>query len=281
MNALAVPVESSRWLFEEIDWLVVRPGEAERTFAAIDPPRVSRVIAAVDGRAPSAGVLGWATRVAGVSDAPAVVATVVGPAAGITMQEAHDLQARAPAGWVRLVTHGDAVSQMIHVAQPGDLVVVGTRERPALGRLLLGSVGDAVRVHSPAHLLIARGEPPPSRVLAPVDGSWLSKGAAAVAMRIASAFGAPLDVLYALPTDAASDSPPTEFTSRPPGSDGPAIRFRRVRGSPASVIVDAAQQGTLVVMGAFGAGRLGGAMSGGTSAKVAHEAAGSVLILKT
>lgn len=73
-----------------------------------------------------------------------------------------------------------------------DLIVVGSRGRGPVGRLVLGSVSEGVAHHAHVPVLVVRGESswPPERVVIGDDGSEAARGAGDLAARIGKIFGA-------------------------------------------------------------------------------------------
>jgi nucleotide-binding universal stress UspA family protein len=88
--------------------------------------------------------------------------------------------------------HGPPVEALLDLCEelePG-LVVVGSRGRGPVGRLLLGSVAEGVAHHVRFPVLVARGgEWPPERVVAGDDGSGDAGRAAGLALGIGDLYG--------------------------------------------------------------------------------------------
>lgn len=267
----------------------------------------ARIVVALDGSPASRHALAWARDVARLTSAEVVPVGVVVPpyvegAAGLgggggwayanlldaerdrvgdMVRDASDALAGEGIASHALVSVGPPAERIAHAArrEKADLVVVGSHGRGPLGRLLLGSVADAVKTHVACDVLIARTPPRSGEVLAAVDGSRPSAIAAATASRIAAAWRARLTVLHVV--DRLS-SPPfsREGLILPPGAA--AVTYVTSTGNPAERIVAYAREHavSLVAMGSRGLGNVGGALVGSVSNRVAHESAASVLLVK-
>jgi len=105
---------------------------------------------------------------------------------------------------IRSVRRGDsAAPEIITYCQEHDIdvVVMGTRGRSGVGRLLLGSVAERVVREAPCPVLTVPARAPGqavSRVLAAVDFSPHSRTTLEHAIAMADHYGAPLDVLHVL-----------------------------------------------------------------------------------
>lgn len=106
---------------------------------------------------------------------------------------------------VRTMRSGHPVARQIlrHAAQiEADLIVMGTHGRRGLRRLFQGSVATQVLHRSPCDVLIVRqglATTPPEatyQILVPVDVSKPSTEAVALGRRLASSYGANLQLLY-------------------------------------------------------------------------------------
>lgn len=173
--------------------------------------------------------------------------------------------------------------------EDADLIIVGAPTRSALDRFLIGNVADGVKNHAGTNVLLAKAAPTPGDVLCPVDGSPMSKRAAALALRIARAWGSTLHVLHVL-QPAPDASPGTDAqTLRAlqteldlPWGDLPRVDFRLLMGDPADEIEqDADRTGArLIVMGNRGLGGLRSLVTGSVTNHVAHHVAQSLLLVK-
>ncbi|WP_310527244.1 universal stress protein [Nocardioides sp.] len=163
------------------------------------------VVVGVDGSASSHTALGWAVDQAVAEKRPL---TLVCAAASLESRDGQTTMEEAQAEVARRAD-GLAVHQLLIVADPREallqlsrqaaLVVVGSRGRGPVRRLLLGSVGVAVTRHASCPVVVVRpGNPGLVRngVLVGVDGSEMSLGVLEFAFRHASLHGLPLTVLH-------------------------------------------------------------------------------------
>jgi nucleotide-binding universal stress UspA family protein len=108
---------------------------------------------------------------------------------------------------------GPPWERIIELAEPDDLIVMGTHGRTGLTRLLLGSVAEKVVRHAPCSVLVTRpdGEARPFRhLLVPVDFSEYSQRALEEAGDLASRTGARVTLMHVI------ELPPI-FRGSPPG----------------------------------------------------------------
>jgi nucleotide-binding universal stress UspA family protein len=100
---------------------------------------------------------------------------------------------------------GRADAEIVHLAEEVEagMILVGSRGRGPLRRLVMGSVSNSVVHHAHCPVLVVRGEArwqyEPGRVLLAVDGSEEAAAAGRVAAEICSGLGAELHVAYAQP----------------------------------------------------------------------------------
>lgn len=102
------------------------------------------------------------------------------------------------------------------LADPFDLVVIGTHGRTGLARILLGSVAEKVVRHAPCSVLVARpdGEPRPfTHVLCPVDFSDAARRAMDLAAEVVRPGGAGITLLHVVeaPVSFGAELPDPEF----------------------------------------------------------------------
>lgn len=113
---------------------------------------------------------------------------------------AHELGESVP---VRLrVLEGDPATMLRELTahRPDAMVVMTTRGRSGVGRLMFGSVAERVIHGSAAPVLVMResvvlSQPVLERILVPVDGTDLSEAALPMAIRLAKATGATLGLV--------------------------------------------------------------------------------------
>lgn len=274
----------------------------------------SRILVAVDDTPGAKVALHWAREIASATGASVRVVTIVIPphVAGYdgggyawwpqiaaeldraheTERAAHDAaMAELERAGVRtdgVFLSGSPVAEIARIANEhkADLVILGSHNRSAMGRALLGSVADGVKNHVTGCVLIAKTEPPARRILVPVDGSEPSKRAAAVAMQLAREWGVDTSLLHVL--DLGGASRPTENALADVVRDIPDVpspsrlSYALVPGAPAERIVEEAREreAGLIVMGSRGLGRLRSLVSGSVSSRVAHTAPMSVMLVK-
>ena len=178
---------------------------------------------------------------------------------------------------------------LVRAARGADLLVVGSRGRGGFAGLLLGSVSQRCVTHAPCPVAVVRAEEssvPPSRVVVGVDGSPRSYDALLWAAHAAVLRSARLDVVnvWAVPeilipqTMAFSgDADALERASRSllermtdsldDELDGkaPEVQLRSVAGTPANVLIEAAKDAYLLVVGARGLGGFRGLLLGSVS----------------
>lgn len=98
--------------------------------------------------------------------------------------------------------HGTPALAILAVADvvSAGLVVVGRRGLGPVRRLVMGSVSDSVARQATVPVLVVHGDHwPPSRVVVGEDGSAEARDAASMAADVATATGAPVMLLRALP----------------------------------------------------------------------------------
>jgi nucleotide-binding universal stress UspA family protein len=133
--------------------------------------RIETILLATDASAASEAAEGQAIELAARLGARLVVLSVV--AGTPSLREARQLAVegivqRARGGGadaMGLTWDGEAGESILEAAEAesADLIVVGTHERGAVGRLLLGSVSDYVVKHARCPVMVVR----PTRVAAP------------------------------------------------------------------------------------------------------------------
>jgi nucleotide-binding universal stress UspA family protein len=156
--------------------VVVRPG--------IDPVRhvTERIVVGIDGSPTAQRALRWALDMARQSHATVEIvhawqaAIVGGPFTPVTvdpkasadaaeraLDQALALEDTKGVHVARNLSCGGAALAIIDAAAGADLVVVGSRGRGPLGRMLLGSVGNQVAHHAPCPVAVVPPEAPRDR----------------------------------------------------------------------------------------------------------------------
>lgn len=199
--------------------------------------------------------------------------------AGASSVEARNLEGPAAAEVSRLAGAEDV-----------DLVVVGSPSREGVvDRFLLGSLADSVNHHAPCDVLLAKTDPVPGDVAVSVDGSWASKHAALLALRIARAWGSTLRVHHVVEPPARAPEGDVESHARGlenrlglPWTDVRGVEFRLHVGDPRETLVRvlSAQPPALALMGSRGLGALRSLVAGSVSSYVSHHIPSSLLLVK-
>ena len=198
---------------------------------------------------------------------------------------------------------GDRIVSILREDPAYDLVVVGTRGRTGLKRVLLGSVAEQVVRHAPCSVLVAHACPadaPIQSVLCPVDFSDSSLRAVNLAAELVAPGGTGITLLHSieLPTrygedaalmniveqiDEQTDLLLENWAAQLRARTGAAVTKRTSRGGAGAQILTALEQGTfdLVVMGSHGRTGIRRAVLGSVAEKVARHATCPVLVART
>lgn len=196
-----------------------------------------------------------------------------------------------------------AALALIEAGGKADLVVVGSRGLGGFKGLLLGSVSNRVVHHSPAMVAIVRAgqpastEPDAAHVVVGVDGSPASDLAVQVAVEEARIRDAALRIVHAWSFPALAMLPLTPDVPTIPELDADAraliarslegaggagevpVEAISVQGHPAEVLIAAAADADLLVVGGRGAGGFHGLPVGSVSDACARHARCPVLIV--
>lgn len=197
------------------------------------------------------------------------------------------------------VSVGRAAKVLVEQVTAFDLLVVGSRNLDSGRSALLGSVGASVVAHAPCPVIVARhavGVPPPTiaRVLAGTDGSPYADRTLEFAFAEAQLRGIPLDVVrcwrqhgFLTPyeqrayADGLRDSLESEIDARIQRYPGVEATGDVYQGHAAEVLAARANEATLVVIGARGAGgMLGSLLLGSVSRGVLQHAHCPVAVVR-
>lgn len=204
-----------------------------------------RVLVPTDGSGPANAALEYAAEIAAREDLTVYVLHVVDPDDDPPAATVEDLL-EAGRSWA-----GEANTPIIDAVRTGrpreailefatdrdvDAIVMGTRGRRGIGRLLLGSVTEAVVRDADVPVLVVRGSAdvrrryPVETVLVPSDGSVHADVALERALAIADHLGADVHVVTSV------DVSPAEL------GEGTDLRLDRLEAHARSVVDDAADR---------------------------------------
>lgn len=223
-------------------------------------------------------------------------------AAETLVNEARERAERDGAGHVTTeVADAPASHSLLRAAEGAEMMVLGARGHGAITGMWIGSVSLHVSRHASCPVVVVRQRSPKAeRVVVGVDGSPESGKALGFAFDIASRQNAPLTVIRAWHSSAASAlhavRPPggalaqeTAYEERQLGEEmaGWAERYPDVKVTreaipvhPARVLADASEYAALVVVGSRGLGAFKGLLLGSVSQSVLHHAACPVAIVR-
>ncbi len=265
------------------------------------------IVVGVDDSAGAAAALRWAVEEAAVrssavravvcwADVGARPATADAALAAIV----HDAIGEIDLPIERCVTFGSAAGQLIEAAADADLLVVGARGVGGLGALLLGSVSDQVLRHSTVPVAVVRPAPSPradqwARIVVGVDGSEHSQRALSWAIDEARARRVSLQLVHgwSLP---AMEVPYVANLSIVESSEGALLEHalaaiddqersdvqitsRLVHGDAGNVLLSAAEDAALLVVGSRGLGGFKELLLGSVSHRVALHAPCPVVVV--
>ncbi|WP_021592363.1 MULTISPECIES: universal stress protein [Actinomadura] len=193
-----------------------------------------------------------------------------------------------------VLARGQAAARLIEAGDGADLIVLGPRGLGGFVGLVLGSVGAQVAAHAPCPVVIVRGEPVPppeqgdGRVVVGVDGSPASREALAMAFTEADAHGWDVRAVVAWEEVPVREIPPLvdEAGMRdaarahlarlmiPARELHPEVKVQIdiVPGPPRDVLMNAADEARLLVVGSRGLGGFRGLLLGSVSHALVHHA---------
>lgn len=292
-----------------------------------EEPANHGILVAVDGSTESRAALLWAAGEASMRREPVTVMHVVQPVVvswpiaaeqaniakwqednvrEVILQARNDLAAtirnRLPSFDVRSeVVHSDIVHALVDASKDARLIVVGSRGKGSVGRLLLGSVSSGVLHHARCPVAIIHAdEASPSDSNAPVvlgiDGSPASEAATAFAFEEASLRGVSLVAVHAwsdvgvfpilgMDWRTYQDQGEKVLGERLAGWQEryPDVRVERrlVCDTPARWLLAESARAQLMVVGSHGRGGFGGMLLGSVSSAVAQSAQVPVIVVRT
>jgi nucleotide-binding universal stress UspA family protein len=203
---------------------------------------------------------------------------------------------------------GNTVDELLDLAEElgVGLLVLGSRGRGGVERLLLGSVSEGIVHHARSPVLVVRGGErawPPARVVIGDDSSADAKEAGELAARIGGLFGSGVLLVRVYPErlegaeedgdsgsareadEEAAQRAEMELEDHAAGLEGilgqrPRIATRTSDDPAVAILEVAGEEGepTLIAVGSRGLGEVRRMMLGSVSTKVARAAAGPVLV---
>jgi nucleotide-binding universal stress UspA family protein len=204
------------------------------------------------------------------------------------------------------LVEGRAADEILDLAEKigAGLVIIGSRGLGPVGRVVLGSVSEAVVHHARCPVLVLRGGDgswPPVRVIFGDDGSEAARAAGDLAATLCGRHGARGLVVHAYPRLPEVDAEGRAFDPRAvddelrraekalmqragelEGRLGSRPKVRLVEGDAAACLLEVAgeyaPERTLLTLGSRGLGAVGRMRIGSASTKVLHAAEGPVLI---
>ncbi|MEU8120429.1 universal stress protein [Spirillospora sp. NPDC049024] len=193
-----------------------------------------------------------------------------------------------------VLARGQAAARLIEAGRAADMIVLGPRGLGGFAGLVLGSVGAQVAAHAPCPVVVVRGElvPPPEQVhghvVVGVDGSPASREALALAFTEAGAHGWDVHAVIAWEAVPERVNPPLvdEAGMReaaqarlarmmiPARELHPEVKVQSdiVTGQPREVLMSAAEEARLLVVGSRGLGGFRGLLLGSVSHALVHHA---------
>ncbi|SIS12317.1 universal stress protein [Natronorubrum thiooxidans] len=167
-----------------------------------------RILVPTDGSGPANAALEYAGEIAAVENLTVHIVHVVDPDTDPTdaseqLADSREWAGDADAPVIDEVHTGEPREAILEYAATHDVdaIVMGTRGRRGVGRLLLGSVTEAVVRDAPVPVLVVRGAPevkreyPLETIVVPIDGSSHADAAFEEALALASDNGATVHLL--------------------------------------------------------------------------------------
>ena len=191
-----------------------------------------------------------------------------------------------PGGALPLLAAGPAVRLLCEHSMDADMVVVGARGRGGLPGMQLGSVSQQVCAHARGRVVAVRGhwhpaaEYVPGPVVAGADGSAAANAAMAFAAEEAILRAVPLQIVCAL-ADAPGGLGGADRMQEAVDHDiaylekqHPELTILRqvTFGQPRTVLLDAAAEAQLIVVGDRGRGGVSGMLLGPVAQAMIHHA---------
>ncbi|GGM81312.1 universal stress protein [Thermopolyspora flexuosa] len=260
-----------------------------------------RVVVGFDGSAPAQAALAWAVEEARLHGAPLVAVTVLrerpgaDPAEEPVLGPLRRLAAEVAGDGVEFRHfHGSPAAGLVAACGPADLLVVGSAGG-GWGGPPLGSVSRACLHHAPCPVAVipefARERPRYDRIVAGVDGSVPSRRALRFAAHEAALRGVRPVVVHAVHWDHLG----VEFVTPTPdeliswgerlvagelAETGVDAETEIVYGHPRQVLIEAAEEADLLVLGHSGHNPLAGLLLGSTSDHCARQAPCPVVVVR-
>lgn len=208
---------------------------------------------------------------------------------------------RLPGREIKTFTYlGDSPARVFerHVlAEDLDLIVVGSPHLGTLGRILIGSVGEALLHGAPVPVATApqgyaaRTHAGVGKVAVAYDGGEESQAALAYAGAIARVHHAPLEILTVeRPTDPVrgaiaytmslpEDIDDIQRQARDEVDPGVDLHLRALQGETADALADACADVDLLIVGSRGYGTIERVLLGSTSRALIHRASCPVMVV--